>query len=104
MTINGQLKDRVDNSNSYYNLGNFKRDDVPVEEEISNESIILSKREAMVQTIKQYKSSISYLIIALFSIACVCSIMFVRKLRTKKTIDKSLEENKVSEMTTYLTL
>jgi len=104
MTINGQLKDRVSNMNNYSNLGNFKRDDIRVEEDISNEPVTLSKREVMVRTLKQYKSSIPYLAIALFSIACVCSIMFIRKIRTKKTIDKSLEENQVSEMTTYLTL
>jgi len=105
MTINGQLKDRVDKTNYYSNLGNFKkRDDIRTEEDISNEPVTLSKREVMVQTLKQYRSLIPYFTIVLVSIACVCSIMFVRKLRTKKTIDKSLEENQVSEMTTYLTL
>jgi len=104
MTINGQLKDRIENQNSRNNLGNFKRDAIDIEENISNDPVTLSKREAMIETIKQYKTPMSYLTLAIFSIACVCSIMFIRKLRKEKTIDKSLEENEVSQMTTYLTL
>jgi len=106
MTINGQLNDRVDRTSNNSFLGNFKRDiieEVEAKEIPEDTPVTLSKREAMMETISQHKVPLTCLSVVLFSVACVCSVMYIRKLKTKKTIDESIDQNEV-QMSTLLTL
>jgi len=127
MTINGQLKDKVDYRGNYKNLGNFKKreivEGIHIEKETQNTKVTStststttttqeesskmvshSKREAIMNTITQYKTPLYFFTILLFSLACIYSIIYVRRSKIKKTINDSLLANNVSQMTSYLTI
>ncbi|ORX68895.1 hypothetical protein BCR32DRAFT_107357 [Anaeromyces robustus] len=106
MTINGQLKDVVDNRGNIINLGNFKRDriDEAQAEEISDKIVTLNKREVLIDVISQYKTQLIFFSILLFIFASIYSVIYARRLRIKKTIDNTLLANEVTQMTSYLSL
>jgi len=106
MTINGQLKDVVDNRGNIVNLGNFKRDiiDEIQAEEIPEKIVTLNKREILIDIVSQYKTQLVFFSILLFIFASIYSVIYTRRLRIKKTIDNSLLANEVTQMTSYLSL
>jgi len=81
-----------------------------IEEETAQENeeyaeiVSHDKREVFKNVISQYKSQLFILSVLFFSVACFYSVIYVRRLRIKNTIDDSILANNVSQLTSYLTI